>query len=112
MRNLSVILVALVVQVAYGHYQGPFLLWGVENLSDLKIPALKGEDFKEFKEFFNVLEDLSRILTFLKQYYSYRRPEPPRNLHKSHSNRDFYQKFNNQVKLREFPRIIRHNRQE
>jgi len=45
MKNLSVILVALAVQVAYGHYQGPFLLWGVENLNDMKIPALQGENF-------------------------------------------------------------------
>lgn len=48
MRNLGVFLVLVAAQVAYGHYQGPFLLWGVDNLSEMKIPTLQGEMLEKF----------------------------------------------------------------
>jgi len=67
MRNLSVILVALAVQVAYGHYQGPFLLWGVDNLNDMKIPTLQGENFEEFLKLFNISRQSVGLLTIFQQ---------------------------------------------
>lgn len=43
MKNLSLVLILLSFHVTYGHYQGPFLLWGLEDLNSMRIPALQGE---------------------------------------------------------------------
>jgi len=42
MKVIGLILAICAIQVVYGHYQGPFLLWGVDNLNDMKIPTLQG----------------------------------------------------------------------
>ena len=31
--------------LAVGHYSGPFLFWGLENLNGMQIPTLQGEKF-------------------------------------------------------------------
>ncbi|KAL7011712.1 hypothetical protein ACKWTF_014397 [Chironomus riparius] len=63
MRNLSVILVALAVQVAYGHYQGPFLLWGVENLNEMKIPTLQAIEDQNLRDIYT---KASAIVIFIR----------------------------------------------
>ncbi|KAL7011713.1 hypothetical protein ACKWTF_014398 [Chironomus riparius] len=63
MRNFSVILVVLAVQVVYGHYQGPFLLWGVENLNEMKIPALQAIEDQNLQDIYT---KASAIVIFIR----------------------------------------------
>lgn len=75
MKIFCVLLAGLMVQLAYGHYQGPFLLWGVENLNDMKIPTLQGElldfslemegKFEDFRKFYESLREIRNFPIFL-----------------------------------------------
>jgi hypothetical protein len=73
MKNqiLPILLVLVASGAALGHYSGPFLLWGLENLNDMKIPTLQGENYKfftrkkVFKIFFTAIDDAS-----LREIYS------------------------------------------
>lgn len=61
-KVFSLILFLSLCRVSLGHYSGPFLLWGVENLNNLKVPALSGEKMKFFnfsylKIFFLAIDD-------------------------------------------------------
>lgn len=50
-KILSFIAILSVCHVSVAHYSGPFLLWGVENLNNLKIPALQGKNCEVLKDF-------------------------------------------------------------
>ncbi|XP_070507869.1 V-type proton ATPase subunit S1-like [Chironomus tepperi] len=52
MRSSYLILIIFVFQSTYGHYHGPFLLWGVENLNKMKIPALQAIDDQNLRDIY------------------------------------------------------------
>lgn len=47
----SLILGLSLCSLSQAHYNGPFLLWGVENLNNLKIPTLQGMKIENFMKF-------------------------------------------------------------
>lgn len=49
LKNLTLIVILSLISSSLAHYSGPFLFWGVENLNNLKIPTLQGEEKFQLK---------------------------------------------------------------